>query len=978
MNSKLSFATNRVLASVVLFALIALCTSVKFIQTASARTTTPALMLNTGAWATKVSMPTVRPGPMSGVINGMLYVAGGYSVSGANVITELSLLEVYDPAANSWTTKAAMPTARHGGASAVINGKLYVAGGCLQAGSQFTNALEVYDPATNTWTTKAPMPTARCVAEAAAIDGKLYVVGGAIIANNTFPRINVLEVYDPANDTWTTKAPMPTSRAFIAAEGISGRLYVVGGALNGDVITAALEVYDPATNSWSTKVPMPTPRYGLTSGFIGGRLYAVGGVPGNTGPSETATNESYDPVTNTWRTEDPMPTARWESATGVINDTLHVVGGATGRGFGVPLAVNEAFSPRLLRVLSNSAAPGSNVPLPVELVSTGDENALGFSITFDPSVLSNPQVGLGADAATATLNLNTSQTAQGRLGIAVALPATQKFTAGTRQLVNVTFTIAANAQMMTTLIGFGDQPIAREVVNDTANVLPASYSPGSVMVTPGYEADVSPRPNGNNNGTVTIVDWVQVGRFAAGLDTAATGNEFQRADCAPKATLGDGKIGITDWVQAGRYAAGVDPVAAAGGPTTPISGFLAGDDVRFSRTLSDATPSAGAATTSSARFVRALATNIEPERSGTIAIELDATGDENALGFSLNFDAAQLQFISAVLGSGASGASLNVNTAQAVNGRVGMALALPTNQTFAAGRRQLIVVTLVAKANANALETAVTLGDLPVGREIVDAVANALTATWSAVVVTLARPVTSVSAASFNSDVLAGEAIVAAFGSNLASTTQIATTVPLPTQLAGTSVKVKDSAGVERLAPLFFVAPTQVNYLVPAGTAAGDAIVTITSGDGTVSVGKVRITNVSPGLFSANASGQGVVAGVVLRVKGDGSQVYEAVSRYDTLQQRFVAAPIDLGPESDQLFLILYGTGWRYRSSIAAVTAKIGSVNAEILYAGLQGDYVGLDQLNVRLPRSLAGRGTVDIALRIDGIAANIVTVSVK
>src|SRR5262249_43154071 len=84
-----------------------------------------------------------------------------------------------------------------------------------------------------------------------------------------------------------------------------------------------------------------------------------------------------------------------------------------------------------------------------------------------------------------------------------------------------------------------------------------------------YEADVTPRPNGDNNGTVTIADWVQIGRFAAGLDTAEIGSEFQRADCAPRATLGDGEISIADWVQAGRYAAGLDPIVPAGGPSGP-------------------------------------------------------------------------------------------------------------------------------------------------------------------------------------------------------------------------------------------------------------------------------------------------------------------------------------------------------------------------------------------------------------------------
>jgi uncharacterized protein (TIGR03437 family) len=153
---------------------------------------------------------------------------------------------------------------------------------------------------------------------------------------------------------------------------------------------------------------------------------------------------------------------------------------------------------------------------------------------------------------------------------------------------------------------------------------------------------------------------------------------------------------------------------------------------------------------------------------------------------------------------------------------------------------------------------------------------------------------------------------------------------------------VRDSAGVERDAPLFFVAPAQVNYLIPAGTAAGAATVVITSGDGKVSTGVVQIAAVAPGLFSANASGQGVASGVALRVKADGAQTYEPIARFDQAQNRFVAVPIDLGPATDQVFLILYGTGLRHQS-------------------------------NVRLPRSLAGRGEVDVVMMVDGKAANTV-----
>ncbi|MGH9840182.1 MAG: Ig-like domain-containing protein, partial [Blastocatellia bacterium] len=238
--------------------------------------------------------------------------------------------------------------------------------------------------------------------------------------------------------------------------------------------------------------------------------------------------------------------------------------------------------------------------------------------------------------------------------------------------------------------------------------------------------------------------------------------------------------------------------------------------------------------------------------------------------------------------------------------------------------------------------------------------------------------VASVSAASFSGAALAAESIVAAFGSSLATSVQVATSLPLPTSLAGTTVKVKDSSGAERSSPLFFVASLQVNYLIPPGTANGTATITITSGDGVSSTGTTQIVTVAPGLFSANASGQGVAAAIALRVRADGSQSFEAVARFDSAQNKFVAVPIDLGPPTDQIFLLLFGTGWRLNSGLPSVMVKIGGVDAEVLYAGPQSGFVGLDQLNVRLLRTLAGRGEVDLVLTVDGKAANTLKVGVR
>jgi len=160
--------------------------------------------------------------------------------------------------------------------------------------------------------------------------------------------------------------------------------------------------------------------------------------------------------------------------------------------------------------------------------------------------------------------------------------------------------------------------------------------------------------------------------------------------------------------------------------------------------------------------------------------------------------------------------------------------------------------------------------------------------------ITSPRSVVSVSAASYVGTTLASESIITAFGAGLATATQVATSTPLPTTLAGTTVKVRDSSGMERAAPLFFVSPTQINYLMPQGTASGAATVTITSANSETSLAGAQVASVAPGLFTANASGQGIAAAIALRVKADGTQIFEPISRFDPAQSQLVAVPIDL------------------------------------------------------------------------------------
>lgn len=237
-----------------------------------------------------------------------------------------------------------------------------------------------------------------------------------------------------------------------------------------------------------------------------------------------------------------------------------------------------------------------------------------------------------------------------------------------------------------------------------------------------------------------------------------------------------------------------------------------------------------------------------------------------------------------------------------------------------------------------------------------------------------------VSAASFRTDSIAPETIVAAFGSGLA--TQNATGgdtdpntagVQLPTSLAGTSVRVNG-----QLAGLFFVSAGQVNFEVPANTALGTATVSITSGSGATFTGTMEVKLVAPAIFSANANGEGVPAAVALRVRANGQQVFDNVATLNQATNRFITNPLDLGPEGERVYLVLFLSGIRRapdpnndRNLREFVRVILNGLEIVPDYAYKQGGLVGLDQINVEVPRSLLGSAALDVTVVVNGFGVS-------
>jgi N-acetylneuraminic acid mutarotase len=276
-----------------------------------------------GWWYRVADMPTPRSYTAAGVMNGKLYVAGGMT-TGGETSTLTGVLEIYDPASDSWTPGAPMGTPRQGAAAGVIGNLLYVAGG--RDATSYSGVLESYNPDTNTWTTRNPMPTLRNQAAAAVWNGKLYVMGGENASSGT---LDTLQVYDPASNIWTTLASMPAfkGRRDHAAAAIGDTIWVVGGATT--ATATSLLAYHPGTDTWFVRSNIPTPRYGPAAAVLNGRLYVAGGYGTVGTPGETAVLEIYDPSTGIWSTKRSMQYARAAAARGllVVNGRFYVAGG---------------------------------------------------------------------------------------------------------------------------------------------------------------------------------------------------------------------------------------------------------------------------------------------------------------------------------------------------------------------------------------------------------------------------------------------------------------------------------------------------------------------------------------------------------------------------------------------------------------------------------------------------------------------------
>lgn len=294
-------------------------------------------------WKTRTATGLPRLYGAAGVLNGLLYLAGG-TTKPNSTFAKTGSTQSYDPSNATWTTLANMNVPRDFVAGDAIGGKFYVVGGS-DAGGTTSGANEAYDPSPSCvpspgsppdvpptvcpatippvgWTTLTSMNHARTHHTAVSFGGRLYVFGGDDSGGSL---VGTPEAYSPDADSWADLAPMTTPRDDVAVASLNGFIYVIGGRSQTLAATTTVERYDPANNVWKTVAPLPTPLRYQHAGKIFGRLYVAGGYPG-TGTPQTTSVYFYDPASDSWNTGPATPFASNLTETSAsLNDILYIV-----------------------------------------------------------------------------------------------------------------------------------------------------------------------------------------------------------------------------------------------------------------------------------------------------------------------------------------------------------------------------------------------------------------------------------------------------------------------------------------------------------------------------------------------------------------------------------------------------------------------------------------------------------------------------
>lgn len=323
---------------------------------------------NIGAWTKATALPVIQSEWDGVTIGDSLFVVGGEMKRTPQTDPSKASDElwIYNGKTAAWTQGANMPGGRNHHAVALLDGKLYVLGGysfscCGNYPWPYGNTNNWrYDPKTNAWTVLAPLPRRMGAGMAAAFDGRIYVFAGT--DTGAFNSNGSVQEYDPAANAWRARASMRNAREHVKGAVVDSLIYLIGGHQKPEetkINQPSVEAYAPRSNRWYDKGNMPVPRGGIGAAYLGGKIYVFGGE----GANYTLFNrvDQYDPATGAWAQVNSTPSGGGIHglATMVMGERIHLVGGASPAGFN-PRNYHDVFTPPTVDGCTNPAAGNFN------------------------------------------------------------------------------------------------------------------------------------------------------------------------------------------------------------------------------------------------------------------------------------------------------------------------------------------------------------------------------------------------------------------------------------------------------------------------------------------------------------------------------------------------------------------------------------------------------------------------------------------
>ncbi|MGD9611923.1 MAG: hypothetical protein AB7V22_03390 [Kiritimatiellia bacterium] len=355
------------------------------------------------------------------------------------------------------------------------------------------------------------------------------------------------------------------------------------------------------------------------------------------------------------------------------------------------VAIRPAVPSTRVRVLDGAGVPGRGVAVPVEMISTGGEFRVAFSVGFGSGVV---WTGIQAGADAPQVLAQAVPDTNGAVGVILQAPAENPFGAGAKQVATLQFLAVEAGDYV---LHVQDEPVAREIDGRGTGI---QWEDGRIAVAAAeLEGDVYPRPNGD--GVVDDDDVHLALMFALGLvDPPADGSEFQRLDCAPLETCGDGQIDMADKVAIQRYAKAQDPLRDACGPTDFAAGGVRG-------------PAAAPLGTAPRSLALVAPAEALRGQSFTVQLDLDALGDERALAFSLVFDPDAVAYRGLQLRGAATNGVFLANEEGAAAGALAFGVTLADAAAFIAGEQTVAEIAFQALEGGGSAEALLAFAETP-------------------------------------------------------------------------------------------------------------------------------------------------------------------------------------------------------------------------------------------------------------------------